>query len=115
MPAGITEYLDHEIGRPVGHKGLAREVGQERIKKVSVNMTNIIPAAELQPELVNELPEEDLRFRAKWEKMSKALDAINQKYGRDSILIGSPQEQSKGFTGTKVAFTRIPDKQEFRE
>lgn len=94
---------------------LAREVGQERIKKVSVNMTNIIPAAELQPELVNELPEEDLRFRAKWEKMSKALDAINQKYGRDSILIGSPQEQSKGFTGTKVAFTRIPDKQEFRE
>lgn len=94
---------------------LAPEVGQERIKKVSVSMNRIIPASELQPELLPELPEEELRHREKWEKMSKALDAINQKYGRDSILIGSPQEQNKTFTGTKVAFTRIPDKQEFRE
>lgn len=94
---------------------LAGEVGRQRIKKVSVNMNDIVAAADLQPDLLPELPEEDLRFREKWEKMSKALDAINQKYGRDKILIGSPREQTPGFTGTKVAFTRIPDTEEFRE
>lgn len=94
---------------------LMREVGRAPIKKVSVSMNHILAAADLQDDLIPELPEEDLKFRAKWEKMSKALDSINQKYGRDSILIGSPREQNKGFTGTKVAFTRIPDKEEFRE
>lgn len=94
---------------------LAREVGNERIKKVSVGMNKIIAAADMQAELIPELPEEDLKFREKWEKMSKALDKINQKYGRDSIMLGATTEQKKGFTGTKIAFTRIPDKQEFRE
>lgn len=91
---------------------LMREVRGENIKKVSVTMLNLVSAADLQPELV---PEENLKHREKWEKMSKALDKINQKYGRDSILLGAADEQKKGFTGTKIAFTRIPDKEEFRE
>lgn len=94
---------------------LMQDVHDERIKKVSVNMLNLVAAADLQPELLPELPEEDLMYREKWEKMSKALDKINQKYGRDSILLGASTEQKKGFTGTKIAFTRIPDKEEFRE
>lgn len=85
------------------------------IKKVSVSMDHIIPAEGLQEGLFTELPKEELESRKKWEKMSQALDKINQKYGRDSILIGSPREQNKVFTGTKIAFTRIPDKEEFRE
>lgn len=94
---------------------LAREVGTESIKKVSVGMNGIIPASALQPELIPELSEKDRQSREKWEKMSKALDRINQRYGRDSIRLGASDEQQHGFTGTKIAFTRIPDKQEFRE
>lgn len=85
------------------------------IKKISVTMDNIIPAEGLQDGLFTELAKEELESRKKWERMSQALDKINQKYGRDSIQIGSPKEQNKVFTGTKVAFTRIPDKEEFRE
>lgn len=102
----FLHMLDHLWQR------LMREVRGENIKKVSVNMLNLVAAADLQPELV---PEENLKHREKWEKMSKALDKINQKYGRDSILLGAADEQKKGFTGTKIAFTRIPDKEEFRE
>jgi DNA polymerase-4 len=94
---------------------LMHNVRGERIKKVSINMQNLIAASDLQPELIPELPEEDIKHREKWERMSKALDKINQKYGRDSILLGATTEQRKGFTGTKIAFTRIPDKEEFRE
>jgi DNA polymerase-4 len=47
--------------------------------------------------------------------MSRALDAINQKYGRDSVSIGMLPAQGRSFSGTKIAFTRIPDKQEFLE
>jgi DNA polymerase IV len=94
---------------------LAQDIAQERIKKVSVTMGRIIAAADMQPELIPQLPEEELKSREKWERMSKALDKINQRYGRDSIRLGATDEQKKGFTGTKIAFTRIPDKEEFRE
>lgn len=94
---------------------LAPKAQSGLIKKISVNMDHIIPAEGLQDGLFTELPKGELESRKKWEKMSQALDKINQRYGRDSILIGSPREQNKVFTGTKVAFTRIPDKEEFRE
>ena len=53
--------------------------------------------------------------REKKEKLSLALDQINQKYGRDSVSFGALPDQIKVFSGTKIAFTRIPDKEEFRE
>jgi DNA polymerase-4 len=86
-----------------------------RIKKISVSVYGLRETASLQQELFAELPEAELNQRQRSERMSKALDAINQKYGRDSILIGMLPSQGKTFSGTKIAFTRIPDKQEFLE
>ncbi|MCH2546780.1 MAG: impB/mucB/samB family protein [Alphaproteobacteria bacterium] len=94
---------------------IAAQIGTERIKKVSINMQHLVDANDLQPELLPELPEQDLKSRKKWESMSQALDKINQRYGRDTISIGGETDQKKGFTGTKIAFTRIPDEEEFRE
>ena len=42
-------------------------------------------------------------------------DIINSKFGRDSITIGSLPKNISDFSGTKVAFTRIPDIKEFYE
>ena len=86
-----------------------------RIKKISVSVYGLMEATALQQELFSELPAQELNQRQRSERMSKALDAINQKYGRDSILIGMLPSQGKTFSGTKIAFTRIPDKQEFLE
>lgn len=43
------------------------------------------------------------------------MDALNHKSGRDTVLLGMTSNQDKSATGTKIAFTRIPDMEEFLE
>lgn len=48
--------------------------------------------------------------------ISDVMSEINQTYGRDTITIGLPPAQSRrSFSGTKIAFSRIPDAAEFWE
>jgi DNA polymerase-4 len=61
------------------------------------------------------LPDIDMRGRAKAEKISRALDKINHRFGRDSVSVGMLPSQGQSFSGTKIAFTRIPDVEEFLE
>ena len=42
-------------------------------------------------------------------------DKINHRFGRDSIVIGMTPSQGRSFSGSKIAFTRIPDVDEFLE
>jgi hypothetical protein len=41
------------------------------------------------------------------------MDKINHRFGRNSILIGMTPSQGQSFSGSKIAFTRIPDVDEF--
>lgn len=47
-------------------------------------------------------------------KLSQALDALNRKYGKDTVSIG-PRARIGAYVGAKIAFTRIPDPEEFWE
>lgn len=96
-------------------ENIMREIGRARIKKVSVSFYGLTAATDLQPELFSELPDVDLKERIKAEKMSMALDKINHRFGRDSVLVGMLPSQGRSFSGTKIAFTRIPDIEEFLE
>jgi len=95
--------------------GLMREARGARIKKVSITLHELVPASGLQPELFDVLPNVDMRERAKAEKISRALDKINHRFGRDSVSVGMLPSQGRSFSGTKIAFTRIPDVEEFLE
>jgi len=86
-----------------------------RIRKVSVTLSDLVAATDLQPDLFAKLPEVDLAARGKSEKLSRAMDKINHRFGRDSIVIGMTPSQGQSFSGTKIAFTRIPDVDEFLE
>jgi len=94
---------------------IMRQARGARIKKVSIALHGLTAATDLQPELFSELPDVDLKERIKSEKMSEALDKINHRFGRDSMLVGMLPSQGKSFSGTKIAFTRIPDVEEFLE
>ena len=94
---------------------LAPHMRGERVKKVSISLNGLIAASELQPELFAELPEDELKKRVRSEKMSRALDAINHRFGRDAVSLGMMPKQSRDVSGTKIAFTRIPDVEEFLE
>lgn len=94
---------------------ISKEVRGSRIKKISIALHGLSAAADQQPELFDELPDLDLKYRAKSEKMSHALDKINHRFGRDSVLVGMLPSEGRSFSGSKIAFTRIPDIEEFLE
>lgn len=98
-----------------GWKSITREARGARIKKVSVVLHGLKAEDAIEPELFTELPDIDLKARAKAERMSRALDKINHRFGRDSVLVGMLPSQGRSFSGTKIAFTRIPDVEEFLE
>lgn len=87
----------------------------QRIKKISVSLHELSQPSLSQQELFPALPEKELRKRDKAEKMSAALDKINHRFGRDSVSVGMLPAQGRSFSGTKIAFTRIPDREEFLE
>ena len=47
--------------------------------------------------------------------VSQLAGLLTGRFGRDSILVGMTPSQGKSFSGTKIAFTRIPDVDEFLE
>ncbi len=97
---------------------LVRESKGARIKKVNVVLYGLVEAKQLhiQPDLFDVLkPQKESKQRIRDEKISAAMDKLNQKFGKDTVLLGMTAEQGKSFTGTKIAFTRIPDMEEFLE
>ena len=89
---------------------LTRQTKSARIKKISITLSNLTKEAEIQPDLI-----ESIGKQKKLDNLSFALDKINHKYGRDSVTLGMLPNQGRSFSGTKIAFTRIPEYEEFNE
>lgn len=94
---------------------IMREARGQRVRKVSVVLHGLTPVSGLQPELLPSLSGDEQHAREKAERVSRALDRINHRFGRDAVCVGMLPSQGRGFSGTKVAFTRIPDVEEFLE
>ena len=86
-----------------------------RLKKVSVTLSRLREADTMQHDLFESQSNDEKQRREKAERMSRALDALNHRFGRDTVSIGMMPEQGRSFSGTKIAFTRIPDTEEFLE
>jgi DNA polymerase-4 len=87
-----------------------------RIRKVSVALSELVAVNNLQAELFASATDIEPTARRKSEKLSRAMDEINHRFGRDSILIGmTPSQSRSSSSGSKIAFTRIPDVDEFLE
>jgi len=86
-----------------------------RIKKVSVTLHNLAAAAAAAPDLFATLPDDDGARQRRREKLSAVMDSVNRRYGRDTVILGALPNPRANFSGTKVAFTRIPDLAEFYE
>lgn len=86
-----------------------------QVKKLSVVLYGLVAAQDVHPDLLASLAGDAGQSAEKWNRLSHALDRINHRFGRDSALIGMLPSQGSSFSGTKIAFTRIPDRQEFLE
>jgi DNA polymerase-4 len=86
----------------------------QRVKKVSVTLFGLVSEEwPQQLELFDSSGESTPKEQR--ELLSRVLDEINQKHGRDSVVIGFTPDTVRTFSGTKIAFTRIPDQEEFKE
>lgn len=95
---------------------MMRDVKGRRIMKVGVTLCRLAAAGELQPDLFSSVLPTARQSREKCERISRAMDKLNLKFGRDTVLLGVPAGRGKqDFSGTKIAFTRIPDMEEFLE
>ena len=86
-------------------------LGEGFVKKVSVTCLRLTES-DAAPDLFGWTPEvgEDPRSM----RLLHALDGLNQRFGKDAVTIG-PRTQLHGFVGAKIAFNRIPERQEFWE
>jgi DNA polymerase-4 len=82
-----------------------------RLKKVGVWLSGLQPISARQLDIFNTSQDEAHTQRS--EKLSHIMDGLNQKFGRDTVLLGQAPKQVAQYTGTKIAFTRIPTKEEF--
>ncbi len=89
------------------------ELRQPALRKVGIWMSGLVQPGSVTGDLFS--APRDLRQQQRHEKASAAMDGLNKKYGRDTVLMGLPAKKLAHYTGTKVAFTRIPDMEEFYE
>ncbi len=92
------------------------QTGWARVKKISVTLHELeSPDTPEQLELFPAPGTPSAADRDRRDTLSRVMDDLNQHYGRDSLALGFAPDQVKTFSGTKIAFTRIPDMREFRE
>jgi len=48
-------------------------------------------------------------------RLSRAMDALNKRFGAQTVTLGLYPKTAAGYVGTKIAFSRVPEKDEFLE
>ncbi|MCP5381533.1 MAG: impB/mucB/samB family protein [Kordiimonadaceae bacterium] len=85
------------------------------IKQLSVTFFGLVPAEKIMPDMFKQLDDPISKTQNRHSRLSVAMDDINKKYGLDTVVLGTLPETMAPFSGTKIAFTRIPEKAEFHE
>lgn len=85
---------------------------RRRITYVGVGVSNLKSLDAFAPDLFSQGPDENGGARSL--RLSKALDSLNRRYGKDTVSIG-PKGDLPAYVGAKIAFSRIPDTEEFHE
>lgn len=79
------------------------------IFQIGVTLYDLSPADARQVDLFYN----DDAARKKWEAATRAVDALNSRYGQTVISLGPWQPPEGGYVGGKISYVRIPDQQDF--
>lgn len=91
-------------------KDAIREISRRpEIVRVGVTLGGLTPATERQLDLLLN----DDRQRQKSEKLTKAIDELNLKFGKRVATIGPWVPPPGGYAGGKISYTRIPSAEDF--
>jgi DNA polymerase-4 len=82
-----------------------------RYLQVAVTLLGLKPASALQLGLFDKAAQTEVRRQA----LSRAMDRVNSRFGRDAVTIGHDARGGTRSKGPAIAFTRIPQIEEFDE
>ncbi len=90
--------------------------GGLRARMVGVTLAEIEPVAGEQSSLFALLdPDDPLARETRGDALSRAMDRINRRFGRNAVSVGPLNGGRLDRIGTKIAFGHIPDASEFYE
>ena len=108
----ILKALDEAWPRLVA-VGSARP-GGFRLRMVGVTLANLAKVGGEQGSLFERLdPDHELARSLRTESLSRAMDTINTRFGRNAVMLGPQTGGRADRIGTSIAFGRIPDAAEF--
>lgn len=85
------------------------------LKKISVTLYGLCQQGEITLDLFATQSASHQRQLNRHQQLSSVIDAVNQKYGSEALHMGITPKTRAGYLGTKIAFNRVPEQQEFRE
>ena len=90
--------------------------GDFQIRMIGVTLAEIEPVTGEQDSLFALLDQNDpLARETRTLALSRAMDRINEKFGRNAVSLGPQHGERIDRVGTKIAFGRIPELDEFHE
>ena len=89
--------------------------GRRPIKQVSVVLSKLTREGDITLDLFDPLPGLEAKRHRKRILLSHSLDGLSRRYGRDTVTYGIQPPIEAEFISTKIAFTRIPEREEFYE
>ena len=95
--------------------GRKRSMGFQ-IRMIGVTLSEIEPREAEQHSLFAHLdPDDPLARESRGTALSRAMDQINERFGRNAVSVGALDGSRNDHVGTKIAFGRIPEASEFHE
>jgi len=82
------------------------------LKKVSVLLMGLRREGEVTEDLFASAPAASAETGRR-ERLARALDTLQNKYEREMVCVGLVPRTLAGHVGTKIAFSRVPEKEEF--
>lgn len=82
-----------------------------KLLKTSVFLSRLYPVESRMEDLFIERKNGKSRGENLWD----AVDRLGAKYGKNTVALGSQRDLSLQYLGAKIAFTRVPDRIEFKE
>ncbi|MGK6320605.1 DNA polymerase Y family protein [Sphingomonas sp. DT-204] len=110
----VLHALDSVFPR-LATAGRARP-GGFRLRMIGVTLAEVVPAAGDQGSLFASLdPGDPLARETRTLSLSRAMDRINERFGRNAVVVGPLHGGRIDRVGTRIAFGRIPEMDEFHE
>ena len=106
----IRDPVNVALGPGFRRDALNRDL---KFKKISVLLHGLCTDDQITPDLFDTGHKENTRLLEKREALAGALDRLQQKYEKETVWLGTVPQTLSGHVGTKIAFSRVPDKEEF--